>query len=151
MKKHLHKIDHSILSFFQAIHIPYARLSIFIIFAWFGFLKTIGASPANPLVAQLQEQTIPFLKFEQFIVLFGWYEVLIGVLFLIPKASRLAIILLAIHMVTTIGPLLLVPQATWQAPFIPTLEGQYIIKNLVIIATAIAIATKIKPMGLPKK
>jgi putative oxidoreductase len=49
--------------------------------------------------------------------------------------------LLLLHVVLTLLPLLLLPGLTWQSPLVPTLEGQYIIKNLVILAAALGIAS----------
>lgn len=121
--------------------IPALRVSIAIVFIWFGWLKVIGISPATPLVEALHSATIvSSINFETFMVFFGLFEVLIGILFLFKKASKIAITLLAIHMVTTLMPLFLLPKIAWSGFLVPTLEGQYIIKNLVIIAAAIAIA-----------
>lgn len=86
------------------------------------------------------------MTFGQFIVFFGVYEMLIGVVFLFPNMVRLAMALLVPHMITTFLPLVLLPSVTWQAFFVPTIEGQYIIKNLVIIALALAIASHLEPM-----
>ena len=72
---------------------------------------------------------------------------LIGILFLIPKATRIVIPLLLVHMVTTLLPLILLPGATWQGFLILTLEGQYIVKNLVIIAVAIGVAAHAHPLS----
>jgi hypothetical protein len=49
-------------------------------------------------------------------------------------------------MFTTFGPLVLLTEETWQSFLVPTLEGQYIIKNLVIISTAIGIASHLHPI-----
>jgi len=138
-------IDHKIINFSQNAFIPFARFTIFIIFFWFGILKVLGFSPANPLVEALLQQTLPFLTFQQFIVAFGLFEMLIGISFLIPMFTRVTIALLAFHMVTTFMPLILLPQVTWQQFLVPTLEGQYIIKNFALIATAIGIASQLKP------
>jgi uncharacterized membrane protein YkgB len=116
----------------------FSRFALGLVFVWFGALKVIDQSPANPLVAALLEQTLPFITFGQFIVWFGLFEVLIGILFWIPKAQKFAIALLVPHMITTVGPLVLLPSVTWTAPLVPTMEGQYIIKNVVIIALAAA-------------
>jgi uncharacterized membrane protein YkgB len=70
----------------------------------------------------------------------------IGILFLFPKLTRIVIPLLFIHMAIVCSPLLLVIDHAWQAPFVPTLEGQYIIKNAVIIAVAIGIAASTVPI-----
>lgn len=75
----------------------------------------------------------------------------IGICFLIPKLSRLAIALLIPHMIMTILPLFFLTDLTWQGFLTPTLEGQYIIKNLVIIALAMGVAAHIHPMHHLKK
>jgi uncharacterized membrane protein YkgB len=66
-----------------------------------------------------------------------------------PKAVRITIPLLFIHMAVVCSPLILVPELTWQQPFVPTLEGQYIMKNLVVIALAFGVAANTKPWMKP--
>ncbi len=124
--------------------ILFARIALFIVFFWFGILKLFDLSPANPLVADLLEKTLPFITFHTFIVLFGIYEMIIGITFLIPRMEKVAIVLLIPHMFTTFLPLIMLPSVTWQGPFAPTLEGQYIIKNLVIIALALSLLTHVR-------
>lgn len=138
------KIDAILLNFFDKSGFIFAKISIFIIFFWFGLLKVVGESPANPIVKKLLENTLQFLSFDQFILYFGIFEMLIGIIFITPKCERLAIFLFVIHMITTFLPLILLPSITWQSFAIPTLEGQYIIKNLAIIALAINIASHLQ-------
>jgi uncharacterized membrane protein YkgB len=142
----LKKIDYLIINILQKIWQSLARFSLFIVFFYFGFLKVIGLSPASPLVEALFQKTISFLSFDFFIKFFGLFEMLIGLTFIIPHLERLAIFLLIIHMITTFLPLFFLPQIIWQKFLVPTLEGQYIIKNLVIIALALVIGAH-----LPKK
>lgn len=137
--------DKTFIGFLKRGSEPLARIALFVVFFWFGILKLFGASPANPLVTSLLERTLPFITFDHFIILFGAYEMFIGILFLIPRAERAAIALLIPHMITTIMPLILLPAVTWQTWFVPTLEGQYIIKNLVIIALAVSIGARLHP------
>jgi uncharacterized membrane protein YkgB len=118
----------------------FGRFSLFVVYFWFGILKILGTSPANPLVADLMHKTLPFMTFETFIVLFSLYEMLIGILFLFEKFDRITFWLFALHMVTTFMPLVLLPSVTWQAAWVPTLEGQYIIKNLALISVVLALA-----------
>ena len=120
-----------------------ARVAMLVVYFWFGILKLFGLSPANPMVRSLQAKTLPFLSFDQFIILFALFEMLIGILFIIPKATRLAMGLFAAHMVTTTMPLLLLPQMTWQSVFVPTMEGQYIIKNIVLIALVTSLGANV--------
>ncbi|MBI3420968.1 MAG: hypothetical protein HY006_02795 [Candidatus Sungbacteria bacterium] len=105
-------------------------------------MKIIFISPANPLVSSLLEKTMPFITFNQFIFWFGMFEVLVGVLFLLPKLEKIALTLLGLHLITTFMPLVMVPSVTWQGWFVPTLEGQYIIKNILIISCAFSLATR---------
>lgn len=117
----------------------FGRFALFLVYFWFGILKVFDLSPATPLVNALQEQTIPFMQASQFIFLFGIFEVLIGIGFLIPKLTKIVFYIFLFHMVTTIMPLFMLSQIVWVGPFIPTLEGQYIIKNIVLIALALFI------------
>lgn len=137
------EIDDVVIGFLRRIFPASARVALFVVFFWFGALKLFGLSPANPLVAALLERTLSFLTFEQFIIGFGAFEMVIGLTFLIPRLERVAIALLVPHMVTTFLPLFLLPAITWAGWLIPTLEGQYIIKNLVIIALAFGIAARL--------
>ena len=142
----IEKIDSSIIHIVRTHSVTVARIAIGAIYIWFGWLKVIGLSPANPLVEALLSHTMPFLSFSAFIALFGAFEVLIGIAFLVPRLERLAIALLLLHLITTLGPLVVLPRVTWTAPLVPTLEGQYIIKNLAIVASACAIIAHMRPM-----
>ena len=141
----LAKIDTSVIKATKMLGIPFARFAIFAVYFWFGILKLFGTSPANPLVDALLAATLPFMTFSQFIIILGVYEMLVGITFLIPRMERIAIFLLIPHLFVTTMPLILLPSITWQAPFVPTLEGQYIIKNLLIVAVALGLAAHLEP------
>jgi len=137
-------IDEFIIKFLKKTWKPLSRISIFIIFFYFGLLKVLNLSPASPLVESLLNKTLPFISFNFFLKFFGVFEMFVGVLFLIPKIERIAIFFLILHMVIVALPLFLLPQITWQGFLIPTLEGQYIIKNLAIISLALVIGAHLK-------
>ncbi len=141
------RTDASLIHFFRRISIPFARFGLFVVFFWFGVLKVVGQSPASGLVQHLFENTIHFMPFSTFLILFGLFEMLIGVLFLIRGAERAVIPLLFLHMITTFMPLFMLPEITWSGFLVPTMEGQYIIKNLVLIAAAIVIAAHLHPLS----
>ncbi len=146
VKSIIYRLDRELITAMKIASMPLARFAIFIVYAWFGILKVIGASPANPIVKALLEKTLPFLTFEQFIITFGLFEVAIGLLFLFPKLDRLAVLLLVPHLITTVMPLLLLPGTTWQGFLVPTIEGQYIIKNILIVALVFSLAAHLKPL-----
>ena len=142
----IYQIDLILIRYCKKIFLPLARIGLFSVFFWFGLLKVIGSSPASPLVKSLFESMFPIIPFSLFIILFGLLEMLIGILFLVPGAERVAIPVMLFHMTTTILPLFLLTEITWSSFMVPTLEGQYIIKNIVIIASAIGIASHLHPI-----
>ena len=119
------------------------RLALAIVYVWFGLLKALGLSPATELVHALFDRTIAWMiPFGTFFALFSWFEVAIGALFLFPRLTRVAVALTLAHVITTVMPLVLMPGAVWDGAFVPTLEGQYIIKNVLIVAAAFALLAR---------
>ena len=135
------EMDRAILRRMRSIGEPAARISLFVIFFWFGILKPLGVSAAGPMVLKTVDW-MPLLSAAQWLVVIGWWEVAIGVFFLFRKTTRVAIGLLFLQMGGTFMPLFILPEITFQEngiPFLPTLEGQYIIKNIIIISAALVI------------
>jgi len=146
VRRSYEEIDLRVIAFFKKIYVPVARFSIFLIFFWFGLIKVLGISPASPLAEALTVKTVGMQYFHILFVVLALLECIIGVLFLLPKMTRVVIPLLLFHMLIVCSPLVLVPEYTWQAPAVPTLEGQYIIKNVVVVAVAIGIAASTRPL-----
>lgn len=151
MQKRLENFDILIISTAQKLYLPVARFAFFIIFFYFGFLKLVGLSPASPLAESLTAKTIGMQYFDASFMALAVIECLIGILFLIPKATRIVIALLVVHMGVVCSPLVLVPEHIWIAPLVPNLEGQYIIKNIALIAVAIGIAAHVTPLKKLRK
>lgn len=120
-----------------------SRTAIFVVFFWFGLLKVLGVSPAAELVQHLLQMTLPFIPFEGFLIFLGVWEMAIGVLFLFPKLTKVAFWLMMVQMFTTFGPLLFLANETWQTfLLVPNLEGQYILKNFVLLALGYSVLDK---------
>ncbi len=144
MNQTFNEIDSTIAAFMRRWGIISLRVALGIIFIWFGVLKPFGLSPAEGLLKATVEN-LPFFSQTQWLHIIGWWEVLIGITFLFRKTLRIAIGLLALQMVGTFMPLVLLPQFTWQNfPYAPTIEGQYIIKNLLIIAAALVVGGTVR-------
>jgi len=140
------KIDHSISTFMRRWGILALRMSLGIIFVWFGVLKPLGLSSAEPLVIATV-RWLPLFDAESWVSIIGWWEVAIGITFLFRRTIRVAIALLALQMVGTFMPLILLPAVTFQAghlPYGPTMEGQYIIKNLLILSAALVVGGTVR-------
>jgi len=119
----------------------FTRISLFVIYFWFGILKVFDVSPAGPLVSELLDKTLSFIDPSLFMILFGLFEMGIGLLFLFPKINKITIVIALFHLFTTAMRLVLLPNITWQKFLVPTLEGQYIIKNLLIVSALIGLTT----------
>jgi uncharacterized membrane protein YkgB len=117
------------------------RLGMGAVFLWFGALKFLGLSPAAALVLK----TMSWLPVPGFLYFLGLWEMAIGLCFLSKPLLRVALVLLCLHMPGTFLPIVLLPGEVFQVfPFVLTMEGQYIVKNLVLIAAAIVIGGKIR-------
>ena len=119
------------------------RLPLFVIFFWFGLLKVIELSPAKQLIIDTVFW-MPFLSAEAWVIVIGYWEMLIAIFFLTKRTTFLAMILLFLQMSGTFMPLILLPEISFQSsnPLLPTLEGQYIIKNIIRITAALVIGRK---------
>ena len=117
------------------------RIGMGIVFIWFGALKVLGMSPAAALVAN----TMSWLPLPGFIYILGVWEVAIGICFIYKPLLRVALVLLFVQMPGTFLPIVIIPGEVFREfPFVLTLEGQFIVKNLVFIAAAVVIGGKIR-------
>lgn len=117
------------------------RMGLAVVFIWFGLLKPLGMSPAADLV----RDTVYFVPPDLFIPILGWWEVAIGIGLLFRPLIRAAILLLFLQMPGTLLPLVLLPDVCFTSiPFGLTLEGQYIIKNAVLIGAALAVGGTVR-------
>ncbi|MBK6543840.1 MAG: hypothetical protein IPO78_12605 [Saprospiraceae bacterium] len=120
--------------------VVFNRVALFVVYFWFGFLKVLAISPAEGLVTRLHTQTISsYITITHFLIFLGAFECLIGILWLFPKYTNIAFALFSAQMLTTFLPLFYLPNDTWQNGFALTLTGQYIIKNVVLIASAFTV------------
>lgn len=123
------------------------RLSLGIVFLWFGLLKFFPAlSPAESIAAR----TIGVLSFgaighQPALLILATWESLIGLGLLTGKLLRITLALLWLQMLGTITPIFIFPAEVFvRAPFLPTLEGQYIIKNIVLISASIVVGATVR-------
>lgn len=135
------RIDASIATWMDRWSLPILRSGLGIVFIWFGALKLFGVSPAADLVAA----TVYVVPPELFVPVLGAWEMLIGICLLYRPLIRLGILLLFFQMPGTFLPLVLLPEVTFvQIPWALTVEGQYIIKNLVIIGAALVVGGTVR-------
>lgn len=143
----LEKFDRWFIGFAKQHYSWIARISLFVIYFYFGFLKIVGASPAGELAIGFAEHMGAGVFANELFLTLAVVECLIGVLILFPRLTRITIFVMFGHMLLVSSPLVLYPQATWSALFIPNLEGQYIIKNVALVALALGLVASTKPLA----
>lgn len=122
------------------------RISIGVVFFWFGILKFFpGASPAQDLaIRTISLLTFGILPASVIINMLALWEVVIGIGFITGKYLKATLLLLFAQMLGTFTPVFLFPNEVFTAiPYAPTLEGQYIIKNIVIVSAGFVIGAKV--------
>jgi uncharacterized membrane protein YphA (DoxX/SURF4 family) len=127
------------------------RWSVGAVFLWFGFLKFFpGLSPADELAGRtISRLTGGLVDPAVSLPALAAWECLIGIGLLSGKFMRATLLLLAAQMAGTLLPLVLFPEETFtQWPYAPTLEGQYILKNAVIISAAIVLGATVRGGGI---
>jgi len=117
------------------------------VFLWFGLLKFFpGLSPAQDLATRTIEQlTLGAVGPDVSLPILATWESLIGLGLLSGRFLRATLFLLAVQMLGAATPLLLFPAETFtRFPHAPTLEGQYIIKNVVLVGAAMVIGATVR-------
>ncbi|TVR84456.1 MAG: DoxX family membrane protein [Saprospirales bacterium] len=136
------RMDQSIRNWMKAYGLKFLRISIGLVFFWFGILKFFpGLSPAYELaVNTISVATFGLIPESSIIVGLATWEVLIGLGLLTGKFMRFTLLLLFLQMPGTFLPVFIFPELVFvSAPFVPTIEGQYIFKNLVLISGGIVL------------
>jgi uncharacterized membrane protein YphA (DoxX/SURF4 family) len=142
VEKHLNQLDLKITGWMQKYGLTVLRIGLGIVFLWFGVLKFFkGLSPAEDLV----RNTIYFIDPDLFIPVLALWESLIGLGLISGKFIRTTLLLLFLQMPGTALPLLILPEKVWTIfPYALTLEGQYIVKNLVLIGAGLVIGANVR-------
>jgi len=141
------RLDRRITSVLAGAAVPVLRVSLGLVFLWFGALKFFpGLSPAQDLAARTVEQlTFGLVPPAVALPVLAAWESLIGLGLLSGRFLRATLLLLAVQMLGTLTPLVLFPAETFTVyPIAPTLEGQYIIKNVVLIAAAMVVGATVR-------
>jgi len=123
------------------------RLSLGIVFFWFGVLKFFPQmSPAQELATRtISVLTADLVPPEISLPLLAAWECLIGLGLLLGRGMRGILLLRYVQMLGTLTPIVLFPHEVFtRIPYAPTLEGQYIIKNLVLISAGIVMGASVR-------
>jgi uncharacterized membrane protein YkgB len=130
------------ISFMSTYGIRVLRIALAIIFIWFGALKIANVSPVADLVAQ----TVYWVSPKLLVPFLGFWEVVVGLGLLFAIALRLVLLLFWFQMTGTFLVLVLHPELSFQSgsPLLLTVTGEFVIKNLVLIAAGLVIGSTVQ-------
>lgn len=141
------QIDTTLTEWMARNGIRLLRFSLGVVFFWFGVLKFFpGLSPAQSLAGDtMSALSFGVLSPDTAVIILAVWECLIGLGLITGYWLRATLALLWLQMIGTITPLFLYPELCFTVfPIAPTLEGQYIIKNMVLIAAGIVIGATVR-------
>ena len=146
MGKKLDQWDLRISLFMRHLGHVLERWALGILFIWFGLLKITGENSASSLIAK----SIYFYEPEKMVMILGGWELLIGGALLVSKLTRLAVLLLMIRLPGTFLALVLKADLCFEGDFwVPTLQGQYLLKELTLIGAALVIGGTVRSETSP--
>ena len=140
-------VDVRLANWMARYGISILRVSLGIVFFWFGVLKFFpGLSPAQDLaIRTIQILTFGLISPSLAIILLAVWECLIGIGLIFNLFMRVTLLLLWLQMLGTVTPILFFPHEVFtHIPYAPTLEGQYIIKNIVLISAGLVIGATVR-------
>lgn len=146
IKELYNSIDKRIIAWMARYGITLMRVALGITFLWFGALKFL---PGMSVSDDLAVRTISVLSFGYVspsvsLLLLATWECAIGLGLIFGKFLRVTLLLL-LQMMGTFLPLVFFPAETWtHVPYEPTLEGQYIIKNLILVGAGIVVGATVR-------
>jgi len=135
-------MDRVVIPFLRRVAVPVLRISLGVVFMWFGLLKFLEVSPVSELVAR----TVYWVDPDVIVPVLGAFEVTVGMLLLLGRALRLTLFLFVLQMLGTFLTFFVLPNVTFRDgnPFLLTVEGEFVVKNLVLISAALVVGTTVR-------
>ena len=145
VRKKAERLDERLRPLLARIGVPLLRISIGVVFLWFGFLKIFDVSPVSGLVAN----TIYWFDPDVVVPALGAFEVFVGACLVAGRLMRIALPLLVLQMAGTFMVLVLLPDVAFSDgnPLLLTVEGEFVVKNLVLLSAALVIGSRLAPLG----
>ena len=137
--------DARIRTFLGSAGVTALRISIGLVFIWFGLLKVLDVSPVSDLV----ERTVYWFDPDFVVPALGAFEIAVGTLLVLNRSLRVALALFAAQMLGTFLVFLIVPDVAFRDgnPFLLTVEGEFVVKNLVLLAAGMVVGSRVRAIG----
>ena len=139
------RIDESVSAFLRRWSIPALRVSLGAVFVWFGALKVFDVTP----VADLVGRTVYWFDPDWVVPVLGAFEILVGIGLLFKIALRAILAIFAAQMLGTFLVLILLPEVSFEDgnPLLLTVEGEFVIKNLVLLSAGMVVGATVRKQG----
>ena len=147
VREPVRRIDDRVVAFLQRWSVPALRVSLAVVFVWFGALKVLDVTPVTDLVAN----TVYWVDPDWFVPLLGWVEILIGLGLLFRIGLRVVLAVFALQLLGTFLVLVVQPDVAFQDgnPFELTVEGEFVIKNLVLLTAGMVVGSTVRGAERP--
>ncbi|WP_432021445.1 DoxX family protein [Streptomyces sp. 1222.5] len=144
------RYEERFVRFSMRLGVPMLRASIGVVFVWFGIVKFFpGISPVDKLaVKTVGLLTLHIMSGDMCRLVLAFLETGIGLGVITGRLPRVTLTALFLHMAGTLTPLVLFPHEIWKQPLVASLEGQFIIKNFVLISAGVSITATLLGGGL---
>jgi uncharacterized membrane protein YkgB len=136
------RLDLMITAFLRRWSIPALRISLGVVFVWFGAMKVFDVTPVADLVAS----TVYWFDPDWVVPVLGVFEVIVGIGLMFRIALRLMLGLFALQMVGTFLVLALLPEVAFDGgnPLLLTVEGEFVVKNLVLLSAGMVVGATVR-------
>jgi uncharacterized membrane protein YkgB len=136
------RVDARVIPLLRRVAVPLLRISLGVVFVWFGALKVFDVSPVSDLVGK----TVYWVDPGWFVPALGVFEMVVGSLLLLGRALRFTLFLFVAQMVGTFVTFVVLPEVTFQDgnPLLLTVEGEFVVKNLVLLSAALVVGTTVR-------
>jgi putative oxidoreductase len=135
------ELDARMVRFMDRHGIRLLRISLGVVFIWFGLLKLSGRSPVVDLVVH----AVPWAPPDVLIPALGAWETTVGIGLLFRFALRFTLLLFWLLLAGTLTVFLMAPHVAFQdgRPWLLTMEGEFIVKNLVLISGGLVVGSTV--------
>jgi len=144
----IERTDRRVRSWLGRMGVPALRISLGVVFVWFGLLKVLDVSPVSDLVAR----TVYWLDRDLVVPTLGVVEVTVGALLILGRLLRVALLLFALQMLGTALVFVVLPEVAFQEgnPLLLTVEGEFVVKNLVLLAAGLVVGSRVRELRRPR-
>lgn len=135
------RVDARLAAWMDRVGHPLHRVTLALVFLWFGSLKWYGHPTATTILAHTVFVGPP----EVTVRILGAWEALIGLCLLVPALVRVALPLLGLRLLGTAAALVIRNDVCFAGSvLVPTPEGQYLVKDLMLFGAAVVIGGSVR-------